>query len=401
MLYSVVSFMEKIVFPSPRAEIDPLCLLRIYLITMPPAQGMFLISQALQSLQHRYFRYMLFAMISLVGVKGAQCFGTGLGSGACRLFGVRAPVFPKKRYVHRGAVPSRRLSMMYTDNVQLDVMKEIMKKQQYGMPFIKKLPPIYGPCHGAPPSFEHVVPRSMIVKSVKGKKKGVLAVNDAHNIFAAPLHINQRRSNAPYTLTRPGITEVWKGSAMVYRSPFTYGYADYLGSGNYIVRYPAQLSLRRGRSINRDILDAPVQFSVNPDYRGVVARAALYMEDKWHVDSGLTIIGGRDEAFKWHRKHPVSLMEIVHNYLGYKIQGNVNPYIWDISNTPAALELLGNIIVHQMNGDIHVPREQPAPVYTSLNGPGFYSHETPSEWSTTAEDSTSSMTGPVCKVVWC
>jgi endonuclease I len=213
-----------------------------------------------------------------------------------------------------------------------------------GIPFLKKLPPIYGPCRDCRDiSFEHVVPKSIILRSLYSDKKAVEAMNDVHNIFAAPMNINHRRSNLPFTPDRPTKNHGNPTCLSVQRTkqPECAKVED-VGNENYIMQY-SQKSVGKAVHHHADIMmimESPRQFSVNPKYRGLVARCALYMHDTWGCPVHLSIVGGRDEALRWHKCFPVSTTEIIHNYIGYKIQGNVNPYIWSISNEPSAREIL-------------------------------------------------------------
>lgn len=177
--------------------------------------------------------------------------------------------------------------------------------QGHGRMLLKTLPPIYGRATGKNITLEHVVPQAVIhsthpmllrgrTATLSSRLNKKLALTDLHNQFAAPQHLNQIRGIMPFTGT---------------------------------VRASKILNVGNGNYINTASNGTPATFYVNPAYRGVVARAVLYMSYKWGCDPAQSMCGGEDQAWQWHCENPPEYMECLHNYIVFRVQNNTNPFI--------------------------------------------------------------------------
>lgn len=206
---------------------------------------------------------------------------------------------------------------------------------RHGTSIIKMLPPIYGPLKNAnDASFEHVVPRSIISHSTKNRT----ALHDIHNIYSASLGLNLQRSNMPFTQQRPRHLSPARDGKGRLVHPFLFGGSKSVGHGNFVLEYPRARDFMTEKVLPDQVVH-PMQFSVNPRYRGIVARCVLYMHDKWGCDPNQVICGGREVAELWHRRNPVTAMEMLHNYIGFQLQNDVNPYVCNITDAVGLIDL--------------------------------------------------------------
>lgn len=179
-------------------------------------------------------------------------------------------------------------------------------------------------------TLEHVVPLSIIkrtVAPVRGKAMFRRAARDMHNLFACKQDINNIRSNYPFTGEMPVCHSLFADYRVI---SLLEGYAIHVGGCNFLICHnPEDISLKKGSQQSA----SGICFAVNEKYRGLVARCILYMHDRWGCPPDQCIVGGLDQAKEWHEKYAVSDIERVHNYVVYKLQKNVNPYIATESET--------------------------------------------------------------------
>lgn len=173
---------------------------------------------------------------------------------------------------------------------------------------IKLIPTIYGPCRFEDITFEHIVPRSLIVRHtqpfksnlVSAKQRCFLASNDLHNILPAPKFYNHIRSSMKFSEMLPD--DILKNMS-IERNNY-----HYVGYGNYIDMHSKT-------------------FIVNPVYRGKIARCIMYMTSRWGCHPDLVVEGGQDTLWKWNKENPVDDNERLHNYVVFKLQGTTNKFI--------------------------------------------------------------------------
>eukprot|EP00961_Rhodomonas_salina_P004862 66097-Rhodomonas_salina.1 len=76
------------------------------------------------------------------------------------------------------------------------------------------------------------------------------------------------------------------------------------------------------------------------EYKGVFARAALYMVKEWGCDASEVVWGGEDTLWRWHTDTPPSSQERLHNYLVLRMQKNTNPFVSNATDPILSLEEL-------------------------------------------------------------
>lgn len=167
----------------------------------------------------------------------------------------------------------------------------------YGKDLLRSMCPIYCGNATGSMSLEHIVPRSVILATRPRPPKS--ALHDMHNIFCAPGTMNGIRGNMRYDSVGGGTGSM--------DSDLAEGVV-HVGDGNYVDR------LRR-------------TFCVHPRYQGLVARAALYMCDRYGVAPEDVVCGGERTLRAWHAAHPPEGMELLHNYLVLRMQGGANPFV--------------------------------------------------------------------------
>ena len=180
--------------------------------------------------------------------------------------------------------------------------KKLRGSYTEGTSILRRLEPIYGSEFGLPAiaiavnksgvdggdngwdggrrigvNMEHIVALSMLRKAKMPKA----AMLDLHNVFAANCYANSRRSN--------------------------YRFGDF----------------------TRNVTEAV--FAVPDSHKGLVARAVLYMWTRYGCDPALSIVGGVRTATEWHVENAPSMLELVHNYVAFKVQNTTNDLI---SSTP-------------------------------------------------------------------
>ncbi len=121
---------------------------------------------------------------------------------------------------------------------------------------------------------EHVWPQS---------KLGTASKSDLFNLRPSDNSINSRRSNYPFGDNRTNSSQ---------------GYGLYSGYW-----YPGD------------------------DDRGDIARAILYMNTRWGLSIGSSVIGSLDTFLAWHEADPVDEFEMHRNDVIYSYQNNRNPYV--------------------------------------------------------------------------
>ena len=121
---------------------------------------------------------------------------------------------------------------------------------------------------------EHVWPQS---------KLGTASKSDLFNLRPSDNSINSRRSNYPFGDNRTSTSQ---------------GYGLYSGYW-----YPGD------------------------DDRGDIARAILYMNTRWGLSIGSSVIGSLDTFLAWHEADPVDDFEMHRNDVIYSYQNNRNPYV--------------------------------------------------------------------------
>lgn len=185
---------------------------------------------------------------------------------------------------------------------------------------IKLIPTIYGPCRFQDITFEHIVPRSAIVRhtqpfksnSLSARQRSYVATNDLHNILPAPKFYNHIRSSMKFS-------EMVPNNIMQSVSTTNKHNYHYVGHGNYIDLYSKT-------------------FIVNPEYRGKIARCILYMAARWGCHSDSVIEGGQEMLWKWNSENPVDDNERLHNYVVYKLQGTTNSFISNCTDGASMLK---------------------------------------------------------------
>ena len=124
-------------------------------------------------------------------------------------------------------------------------------------------------------TLEHVIPVSYMKNHVHAR--------DFHNIYATSDKINQLRCNYEYGVLPKSC----------------YKYEDNIICKKNKIFYPRKQD------------------------RGIIARSILYMKDKYNY----TNFGDITLYEEWNRQYRPTKKEIIHNEIGYLIQGNLNKYI--------------------------------------------------------------------------
>lgn len=177
------------------------------------------------------------------------------------------------------------------------MMMQPVPRPHYGNHLLRSLAPIYVTHAPVNRTLEHVVPASVL-----RRRAPLAARRDMHNLFATAPYLNQIRAArrfAEVDASRP--------------RDFTH-----VGGGNYV---------DRGQAV----------FCPSVAYRGTVARAVLYMCNRWGCEPGDVVCGGSETLWRWHEEDAPGADERLHNYLVFKMQHNSNPFI---SNATDAEELL-------------------------------------------------------------
>lgn len=124
-------------------------------------------------------------------------------------------------------------------------------------------------------TLEHIIPVSYM--------KNHIHARDFHNIYATTDKINQLRCNYEYGVLPKSC----------------YKYEDNIICKKNKIFYPRKQD------------------------RGIIARSILYMRDKYNY----TNFGDMTLYEEWNKQYKPTKKEIIHNEIGYLIQGNVNKYI--------------------------------------------------------------------------
>ena len=174
----------------------------------------------------------------------------------------------------------------------------------HGKSLVRALPPIYNPHTKDAITLEHIVPKSILLN--QPHTDASLAVKDLHNVFACGRTLNQARGCLRFS----------------HRS------------------FPAQdhvMDLRHVEGAN--FIDRKQEmFCVNPHFRGLVARAVLHMAHCWGCPTEEVVSGGEQTLWKWHRAHPPSTAEMLHNYLVLRTQNTTNMFISNCTDHASLLE---------------------------------------------------------------
>jgi len=124
-------------------------------------------------------------------------------------------------------------------------------------------------------SLEHIIPVSYM--------KNHIHARDIHNIYSTTEKMNQLRSN--------------------------YNYNYLVNSG---MNYENNLICKKIKIIYPREKD-----------RGIIARSILYMQDEYNYTNY-----GNNTLYKlWNKKYKPTIKELLHNEIGYLIQGKYNKYI--------------------------------------------------------------------------
>lgn len=124
-------------------------------------------------------------------------------------------------------------------------------------------------------TLEHIIPVSYM--------KNHIHTRDFHNIYATTDKINQLRCNYEYGVLPKSC----------------YKYEDNIICKKNKIFYPRKQD------------------------RGIIARSILYMRDKYNY----TNFGDMTLYEEWNKQYKPTKKEIIHNEIGYLIQGNLNKYI--------------------------------------------------------------------------
>lgn len=124
-------------------------------------------------------------------------------------------------------------------------------------------------------TLEHIIPVSYMKNHVHAR--------DFHNIYATTDKINQLRCNYEYGVLPKSC----------------YKYEDNIICKKNKIFYPRKQD------------------------RGIIARSILYMRDKYNY----TNFGDMTLYEEWNKQYKPTKKEIIHNEIGYLIQGNLNKYI--------------------------------------------------------------------------
>jgi|SaaInl3SG_22_DNA_1037383.scaffolds.fasta_scaffold01665_5 endonuclease I len=124
-------------------------------------------------------------------------------------------------------------------------------------------------------TLEHIIPVSYMRHHIHAR--------DFHNIYATTDKINQLRCNYVYGVLPKSC----------------YKYEDNIICKKNKIFYPRKKD------------------------RGIIARSILYMRDKYNY----TNFGDIELYEEWNREYKPTKKEIIHNEIGYLIQGNFNKYI--------------------------------------------------------------------------
>lgn len=240
------------------------------------------------------------------------------------LYLCRAVSTPLRRSLSMSYLPSIRQTVVHISPTLVDtthavpqsaiVDKEAKRKTWHRCSWLlHRLPPIYiskddyammssGP-HQLPLTREHIVPQSVIRHSHKQNKT---AISDLHNIFCCHATINRLRSNLPYSSTHPA-----------------------LGQRN---------ATMRNVGFNNFIDMRKRLFVPEPQSRGPIARAILYMQHQYGCDPDVVIEGGEKTAWAWHTEHEADVNEKLHNYFVMKAGYGTNKFISNNTDVSAALD---------------------------------------------------------------
>ncbi len=149
--------------------------------------------------------------------------------------------------------------------------------------------------HDRKVNVEHVYPMNWVARQLRcGNRNRCRRTSarfnriesDMHNLYPALAEVNELRGSMPY--------------------------AEIPGEEHAVPGCDFEVDTRRRRVEPR------------PEARGRIARAMLYMADRY----GLTLYP-RQRALmeQWHRRHPPDEAERRHNRLVQRLQGTANPYI--------------------------------------------------------------------------